>query len=651
LEFICVPVKIQFYFKLINTMDDIEEVNIKRFRMDEIELNAKIAIIGKPGCWAPGTCVLMHDGHTKAVEEVKVGDKIMGDDSTPRTVQELCHNFDQMYKINMCKGDSIVVNKQHVLVLVCTGYNQHLKGEIVEITVEEYLNRSKTWRKRHKWFRSGCTFQHKPVDVDPYLLGLWLGDGHSAGSTISTADVEIVDYLKQYVELKGLRLKTVARDKKDEYDLTYSIRSKLNSKDRNTFLDFLRKNNLLQNKHVPFDYKVNSRDKQLKLLAGFIDTDGSYDIKGNCFDVVQKNESLLDDMIFVARSLGFSAFKKKCFKRCTNSPDPNHIGTYYRCNIYGSGIEDIPTILNRKMARRRPEVFKNHLVTGFTIESVGYGEYFGFTLDGNKRLLMADMSVNHNTGKTSIIKDILFRHKKKFTKGILMSGTTDSSKDFDGVFPDIFIYNKYKQDVADKFWGKQKRIVRKRGKGDRRNMSCFVIDDCMHDKKWVSSETIADIFMNGRHYDLLFIVAMQYCMGLSPSLRSCVDYIFILRENSFSNKKRLFEHYCSIFPDFKTFCKVLDALTVNYQCIVVKQRKNLSTRIEDNIFWYKAELHPSFRIGIPAIWEYHDRRYNRNYEDDNDNDDNDGLMKNHRAVIKDKGKKRGKGTLVINMRD
>jgi hypothetical protein len=123
-----------------------------------------------------------------------------------------------------------------------------------------------------------------------------------------------------------------------------------------------------------------------------------------------------------------------------------------------------------------------------------------------------------------------------------------------------------------------------------------------------------------------------------------------LRENSFSNKKKLFDHYCSIFPDFKTFCKVLDALTVNYQCIVVKQRKNLSTKIEDNIFWYKAELHPEFRIGIPAIWEYHDRRYNRNYEDDNENE-NDGMMKNHRAVIKDKVKKRGKGTLVINMRD
>ena len=254
------------------------------------------------------------------------------------------------------------------------------------------------------------------------------------------------------------------------------------------------------------------------------------------------------------------------------------------------------------------------------------------------------------TGKTSLVLDILYRHRKRFTNGILMSGTTASSKDFEGIFPDIFIYNKYKQDVADKFWKTQKKLVRKRGNNNPRNLSCFVVDDCMHQAKdWVNSETIADIFMNGRHYDMLFIVAMQYCMGISPSLRACLDYIFILRENSFSNKKKLFEHYCSIFPDQKMFNKVLDALTVNYQCIVVKQRKNLSTKIEDNIFWYKAELHPKFKIGIPAIWQYHNMRYNKNYEDELDEAE-DGEMKNKRAIIR-RRPRRGRGTLVINMKD
>jgi len=275
-----------------------------------------------------------------------------------------------------------------------------------------------------------------------------------------------------------------------------------------------------------------------------------------------------------------------------------------------------------------------------------------------KRFKIEDIDLNAKiaiigkpgTGKTSIIKDILYRHRKKFTKGILMSGTTESSNDFNGVFPDIFIYNNYKQERADHFWKLQKKIVKKRGKGNPKNLACFVIDDCMHtSKSWATSETIADIFMNGRHYDILFIVAMQYCMGILPSLRSCLDYVFILRENSFGNKKKLFEHYCSVFPDFKMFCKVLDALTVNFQCIVVKQRKNTSTKIEDNIFWYKAELHPDFRIGIPALWEYHDRRYNKRYEDDLDDDEN--VKDNHRAVIKDRAPKKGKGILVINMKD
>lgn len=55
--------------------------------------------MGKPGCFAPGTKVLMYDGSIKNVEDVKVGDQVMGDDSSPRNVLELCHNYDTMYKI------------------------------------------------------------------------------------------------------------------------------------------------------------------------------------------------------------------------------------------------------------------------------------------------------------------------------------------------------------------------------------------------------------------------------------------------------------------------------------------------------------------------------------------------------------------------
>ena len=248
------------------------------------------------------------------------------------------------------------------------------------------------------------------------------------------------------------------------------------------------------------------------------------------------------------------------------------------------------------------------------------------------------------TGKTSIIKDIIYRHRQKFAKTVLMSGTADSSGDFKGVFPDIFMYKGYKKDMMDKWWEKQQQVVKRRGKGHPKNQALLVLDDLMHDKRWVRERTIADIFMNGRHYDTLFICAMQYCMGITPDLRTCVDYVFICRENNFSNKKKLYDHYCGFFPDFKMFCKVLDTLTVKYHCLVVKQRKNLSTNIEDNIFWYKADLHDDgdFKVGIPALWELNNRIFDPYYEKRVPDQD---ITENNRAVVKTGGK----NAIVINM--
>jgi Poxvirus A32 protein len=249
------------------------------------------------------------------------------------------------------------------------------------------------------------------------------------------------------------------------------------------------------------------------------------------------------------------------------------------------------------------------------------------------------------TGKTSIIKDIIYRHREKFTKVILMSGTADSSGDFKGVFPDIYMYKGYQKELIDKWWAKQQDIVKLRGKNNSKNQALLVLDDLMHDKRWVRERSIADIFMNGRHYDTLFICAMQYCMGITPELRTCVDYVFICRENNFSNKKKLYDHYCGFFPDFKMFCKVLDTLTVKYHCLVVKQRKNLSSKIEDNIFWYKADLHDEFQIGIPALWQYNKRMYDRDYESRSKGEDQDITEKN-RAIVKGA---HGRNAMVINM--
>ena len=138
---------------------------------------SKTFVIGKPGCFTRKTPILMYNGEIKNVEDVQVGDIVMGDDSTPRNVEEICHNFDEMFKIIPQTGESYTVNKQHKLVLKSSGFNRYKKGEIVEITVENYLRESLTFKNRMKIFRTAVEFPTQKVNIDPYLtLTKFVGD-------------------------------------------------------------------------------------------------------------------------------------------------------------------------------------------------------------------------------------------------------------------------------------------------------------------------------------------------------------------------------------------------------------------------------------------------------------------------------------------
>ena len=438
----------------------VEQLSIKKFPIEEMQLNSKVCIIGKPGCYIEGTPTLLYNGKIKNVEDIIEGDIVMGDDSTPRTVMSLCRGVDKMYKIKPNKGDEIVVNSKHKLVLKCTGYNAHPKGEVIEITVENFLQKSKTFQQRYKWFKAPAKFQKQKVSFDPYVIGYWLGDGTSATSefTIGDEDYHIKSWMETYFGKFGLEMGPQSKLNPD--NVTYRV--KKGRTRQNIFLKHLKNIGIIGNKHIPLLYKCNSRENQLKLLAGIIDSDGSYDEKCHVFDIVQKREQLLNDIVFVARSLGLSAFKKKITKRCTNSPDKNHCGTYYRCHIYGKGIHEIPTKIPRKQIKERPRQ-KDNLVSGFSVEYSHEGQYYGFTLNGNHRFLLGDFSVVRNTGKSTLLTDLLYQHRKRFPLGLIMSGTEASTSYFGGMVPDLFIYGGYNHDAMTRLLIRQKRMVRKNG--------------------------------------------------------------------------------------------------------------------------------------------------------------------------------------------
>jgi hypothetical protein len=211
------------------------------------------------------------------------------------------------------------------------------------------------------------------------------------------------------------------------------------------------------------------------------------------------------------------------------------------------------------------------------------------------------------TGKSWLIKDLLW-YKQKFPIGTVISGTESANGFYSSIVPSLFIHEEFNSSIISNVLKRQDAVTKQirkekemRGSSalDRRAFICM--DDCLYDNKWIGDKYIRSLFMNGRHYGLLYILAIQYVMGIPPVLRGQVDYVFILRENQVSARKRIYEQFAGIFPSMELFCQIMDQCTENYECLVIHNGSK-TNRLEDCVFWYKAAPHPDFKIGSREQW-------------------------------------------------
>ena len=229
------------------------------------------------------------------------------------------------------------------------------------------------------------------------------------------------------------------------------------------------------------------------------------------------------------------------------------------------------------------------------------------------------------TGKSILVTDILY-HMRKIPMGVVMSGTEEYNEHYKEYIPDSFIYGQYEPDVIEKIITHQQSVIKKcktpEEKENTNNSVFMLLDDCMFDNKWTRDKNMRCIFMNGRHYRIFFMLTLQYCMDLPPSLRGQIDYVFILRDNILENKQKLYKHFFGIFPNFDSFNEVLTQCTENFECLVLNNRTT-SNKIEDVVFWYKAKLDRKFKMGSPSLWEHHRRNYNKNHDTPKETDTKD----------------------------
>jgi len=286
---------------------------------------------GRGKCLGKDTRILMYDGTIKMVQDVLVGDVLMGDDSGPRNVLSLARGRENMYKIGCKKGDGYIVNESHILSLKYgTDMNRNIKkNTVLDISVTDYLNLPSYYHGRGGplyGYRVPIIFPEQEVEMDPYLLGYWL-------CTQDDVLFQLPDGFEKYFP-SGFE------------------------------------------KYIPYHYKCNSRKRQLELLAGIIDSNATHYYGNNSYKInlKKRGDSLLQDILYVCRSLGFHAHKYK-----------NGIKLY---------TEEIPV---KNPEKKTEKGLRDCLKYRITVTPIGIDDYYGFEIDGNHRFVLGDYTVTHNT--------------------------------------------------------------------------------------------------------------------------------------------------------------------------------------------------------------------------------------------------------------
>lgn len=522
-----------------------QTIGVREFHPDLINPNdetvhkrskgAKIVVIGKPGCFGKGTKVLMHNGTFKSVEDIEVGDLVMGDDSTPREVQELRRGYEKLYTITPPFGKPITVNEDHILSLVNT-----VNSEMIDISLRDWLKKGNDFHNQYLW----C---HTSVDFDEY------NDAKNANNSNN----DMIDW----------------------YRLGSLYVSDFDSKDRE--------------KHVK--YRTLSRQHRITFLKGVLDQVATR-IK-TTYEIYSDTESFLNEIAFIARSVGIRVVIGPVNSRSTS-------------NEYLCVLLDVDKIIETSES----DMSCKKVLTGFGVQKNNtLEEYYGFTLSGNGRFLLEDCSVVHNTGKSNLIKSLIFWKKHLIPVGILMSGTEDSNHDFGGkIFPELFVYEDYDEKTIEDFIRRQKIAISHL----KNAWGMIVIDDCTDDPAVLRHKIQQGMFKKGRHWDCLYVLSLQYALDVKPFIRSNVDGVFIFREPSKSVRENIYKNYASIIPDYSLFCRLMDELTSDHTALYIHNFTNTNDW-KECVYYYKApdmdKEYPNFRFGCEDFWKFSRDRYNTEY--------------------------------------
>jgi hypothetical protein len=395
--------------------------------------------------------------------------------------------------------------------------------------------------------------------------------------------------------------------------------------------------------NVQFQKGKVTEDERLQFLAKLIDVSDA-DKSNEYYTIVTRNERLADKIKLVSDSLGFhtklegdilvevkDVIKSKTENDTTSSTpevtetipsSSSSSGTSY-VEVKSDEGEVLETkqelqykITIRGNLQRIPiQNVRENLVSftsdsDITITEIDDGEWFGFELDGNKRFVLRDMTVTHNT---TFIENMMYILKDRYPVGTAFIGTEGAYERFCQIMHPLYVRPRYDEEEEKNHILRQKTCALENGGKHTANYAINVLDDVSDDPKIYKTNVMRGLFKLGaQHWHQLLMVGSQYAIDMPPDVRKSVSYVAIFMEPEDQERKKLYANFGGLAGSYENFCDLMDQITGDYTCLIFRKRTQTQS-LEENVFWFKGRQLPLWKFGCREYRKWADERYDKDY--------------------------------------
>jgi len=469
-------------------------------------------------CHKAGDTVMMSTGIWKNIEDIKIGEYVIGMDGTPKMVLKIFSGKDDLYSIKPKNNrPEITVTKEHILPIKRSDYNKKYsktkgnKDYIEYISVDDYIKKDNYYKHISNIFynKNVIEFGDDPnTKLTPYFIGLYLGDGSTHSCQITNKDKECVQEIYYQASLVNCEVKT---DDNLHYDILgcSGVKGVVSSNRNIIFREF----DILgicfssnKDKHIKYVDRFipecifnSSIDFRLEVLSGLIDSDGHL-ANGSGYELTFKSKQLRDDIQRLAISLGFV-----CSTNTKHNKKYNR--DYYKVLIMGD-VYKIPVRIERKKAKNIVRV-RDQYRSNFDVEYKGYDNFYGMEVEDHHYITNGGM-ITHNSGKSLIIYVVVRFMVYMKLKTVIICPATQLVEQ---MFGDFISYGWQAERFCHRVYGDQEKFfdapvtiacwqslisTKVRKKNPYESFDCILVDEA-HNAKAKSISDLSKVCINAQY--------------------------------------------------------------------------------------------------------------------------------------------------------